>query len=73
VLRAEHGGPARRREEPVLDIVNNFEKISFNIGPTLFAWLERHRPDVYAKILEADRASVAARGHGNACAQSSTT
>ena len=53
----------------VLDIVNNFEKISFNIGPTLFAWLERHRPAVYAKILEADRASVAARGHGNAIAQ----
>jgi alpha-amylase/alpha-mannosidase (GH57 family) len=62
---------ARRVDEQnrVLDIVNNFEKISFNIGPTLFAWLERHRPDVYAKIIEADRASVAARGHGNACAQ----
>jgi alpha-amylase/alpha-mannosidase (GH57 family) len=62
---------ARRVDETnhVLDIVNNFEKISFNIGPTLFAWLERHRPDVYAKIVEADRASVAARGHGNACAQ----
>jgi alpha-amylase/alpha-mannosidase (GH57 family) len=53
----------------VLDIVNNFEKVSFNIGPTLFAWLERHRPDVYAKIIEADRASVAARGHGNAIGQ----
>ncbi len=62
---------ARRVDEQnrVLDIVDNFEKISFNIGPTLFAWLERHRPDVYAKIIEADRASVAARGHGNACAQ----
>jgi alpha-amylase/alpha-mannosidase (GH57 family) len=62
---------ARRVNEQngVLDIVNNFEKISFNIGPTLFAWLERHRPDVYAKIIEADRASLAARGHGNACAQ----
>ena len=62
---------ARRVDETnhVLDIVNNFEKISFNIGPTLFAWLERHRRDVYAKIVEADRASVAARGHGNACAQ----
>jgi alpha-amylase/alpha-mannosidase (GH57 family) len=53
----------------VLDIVNNFEKISFNIGPTLFAWLERHRPEVYAKIIAADRASVEARGHGNACGQ----
>ena len=63
---------ARRVDEHnrVLDIVDNFEKISFNIGPTLFAWLERHRPEVYAKIIAADRASVAARdGHGNASAQ----
>jgi len=63
---------ARRVDEHnrVLDIVDNFEKISFNVGPTLFAWLARHRPDVYAKILDADRASVAARGgHGNALAQ----
>jgi alpha-amylase/alpha-mannosidase (GH57 family) len=54
----------------ILDIVDNFEKISFNIGPTLCAWLERQAPDVYRKILEADRASVRARGgHGNALAQ----
>jgi len=54
----------------VLDIVDNFEKISFNAGPTLLAWLDRHRPDVYAKIIAADRASVTARGgHGNAIAQ----
>jgi alpha-amylase/alpha-mannosidase (GH57 family) len=57
-------------QNKVLDIVNNFEKISFNIGPTLFTWLERHRPDVYAKIVAADRASAAARdGHGNALGQ----
>ena len=63
---------ARRVDDhnKVLDIVNNFEKISFNVGPTLFAWLARERPDVHAKIIEADRASVAARdGHGNAIAQ----
>ncbi len=62
---------ARRVDDDnrVLDIVDNFERISFNVGPTLFAWLERHRPEVYAKIVEADRASVAARGHGNAIAQ----
>jgi len=53
----------------ILDIVNNFEGISFNIGPTLFAWLAREAPSVYRKILDADRASVAARGHGNAIAQ----
>jgi alpha-amylase/alpha-mannosidase (GH57 family) len=53
----------------VIGIVNNFEKISFNVGPTLMAWLARHRPDVHASIVGADRASRAARGHGNALAQ----
>ncbi len=62
---------ARRvgHDNRILDIVNNFAKISFNIGPTLLAWLERQAPDVYARILDADRASAAARGHGNAIAQ----
>ena len=42
---------ARRvdQDNRILDIVNNFEKISFNVGPTLLAWLERHAPDVYAE------------------------
>ena len=53
----------------ILDIVNNFEGISFNIGPTLLSWLARQAPGVYRKILDADRASVIARGHGNAIAQ----
>src|SRR5436309_12090417 len=54
----------------ILDIVNNFEKISFNVGPTLMTWLERHAPDVYARVLDADRLSAQARnGHGNAIAQ----
>jgi alpha-amylase/alpha-mannosidase (GH57 family) len=63
---------ARRVDEAnrIIDVVNNFGKISFNVGPTLIAWLERHAPDIYRKILAADRASVAARdGHGNAIAQ----
>jgi alpha-amylase/alpha-mannosidase (GH57 family) len=63
---ARRVGPNNR----ILDIVNNFEKISFNIGPTLLSWLDRHRPDVYRDILEADRRSAQARnGHGNAIAQ----
>ncbi len=54
----------------IIDIVNNFEWISFNVGPTLAQWLAAERPDVYARILEADRTSVTARGgHGNAIAQ----
>ena len=54
----------------ITDIVNNFERLSFNVGPTLLSWLEAERPEVYARILEADRVSAAARGgHGNAIAQ----
>ncbi|MBM3220526.1 MAG: DUF3536 domain-containing protein [Candidatus Rokubacteria bacterium] len=63
---------ARRldRANRILDITNNYARISFNIGPTLFAWLERERPGIAARIVEADRASVQARhGHGNALAQ----
>ena len=50
--------------------INNYEHISFNFGPTLISWLERHHPPTYERILEADRLSLAARGgHGNAIAQ----
>ncbi len=51
-------------------IVNNYDNISFNFGPTLLTWLEWADPDAYQRILEADRQSVARRGgHGNAIAQ----
>ncbi len=54
----------------VIDIVNNFEYLSFNIGPTLMSWLERYDLEVYQKIIEADRASCQRlNGHGNAIAQ----
>jgi alpha-amylase/alpha-mannosidase (GH57 family) len=51
-------------------LVNNYEWISFNFGPTLLSWLEETHPEVYEKILEADRASaLRLGGHGNAIAQ----
>lgn len=50
-------------------LVNNFERISFNIGPTLMTWLERERPETYWRILDADRRSLERLGHGNAIAQ----
>jgi hypothetical protein len=56
-------------QDRILDVVNNFAALAFDAGPTLMAWLERERPTVYAAILEADGASRAARGHGNAIAQ----
>lgn len=52
------------------DIVNNYELISFNFGPTLLRWLEREDPLTLARIVEADRRSARTRGgHGNAIAQ----
>ncbi len=57
-------------ENRILAIRNNYERISFNFGPTLLTWLELHAPDTYQAILDADRHSAAARrGHGNAIAQ----
>ncbi len=54
----------------VIDLVNNFEYLSFNIGPTLLSWLERYDLEVYQRILEADRKSCQRlNGHGNAIAQ----
>ena len=57
-------------EGRALHLVNNYLYLSFNMGPTLLSWMERHQPDTYERILEADRQSVALRsGHGNAIAQ----
>jgi Domain of unknown function (DUF3536)/Glycosyl hydrolase family 57 len=47
----------------------NFDEINFDLGPTLAAWLEDAHPDVYARIIEADRKHVARYGVGNAMAQ----
>ncbi|MCC0177904.1 DUF3536 domain-containing protein [Waterburya agarophytonicola K14] len=56
--------------QELIGIVNNFEYLSFNIGATLMSWLEKHDPEVYQRILEADRKSSARlNGHGNAIAQ----
>lgn len=54
----------------ITHLVNNFEYLNFNIGPTLFSWIEQHAPDVYQRILNADETSRALNnGHGNAIAQ----
>jgi alpha-amylase/alpha-mannosidase (GH57 family) len=64
---------ASRLLEPggrIIDIVNNYSKISFNFGPTLLSWMERHSPDVHRAIVEADRQSRKNfSGHGSALAQ----
>jgi len=57
-------------EKRVADIANNYSKISFNFGPTILSWMEKHQPEVYQAIVEADRLSRERfSGHGSALAQ----
>lgn len=57
-------------QQQIVGIINNYEYMSFNIGPTLMSWLENYDLEVYQKILEADRLSARRlNGHGNAIAQ----
>jgi alpha-amylase/alpha-mannosidase (GH57 family) len=56
-------------EGRIVKLVNNYAGISFDIGPTLFRWLERNSPGTVRRIIEGDRDSVARYGgHGNALA-----
>ncbi len=58
------------QDDVIVDIVNNYAKISFNFGPTLLSWMEHHQPEVYREILDADQESRRRfSGHGSALAQ----
>ena len=61
-LHDEHGH--------ILELINNYEYMSFDFGPTLLSWLEKTHPWIYGQILDADRLSRDRfHGHGNALAQ----
>lgn len=49
--------------------LGNFSKISFNVGPTLFSWLELFHPDTAREIIVQDRGNLDSFGVGNAIAQ----
>lgn len=53
----------------IVDIVNNYDFMSFNMGPTLMGWIRTNTPDTYKRIQEADKRSIERLGHGNAIAQ----
>ena len=54
----------------IIEIVNNYSKMSFNFGPTLLSWMERHNTEIYNAIIEADKISMERfSGHGSALAQ----
>ena len=51
-------------------LLNNYEHLSFNFGPTILSWLEKFDSEPLAAIIAADRRAAAARGgHGPALAQ----
>jgi alpha-amylase/alpha-mannosidase (GH57 family) len=51
-------------------IINNYSMMSFNMGPTLLAWMESEAPETYKDILQADKDSRERfSGHGSALAQ----
>lgn len=49
-------GAARLVDErgKVLDIVNNYSLLSFNVGPTLDAWMVRHAPRTLERMVAGD-------------------
>jgi alpha-amylase/alpha-mannosidase (GH57 family) len=51
-------------------LINNYGRMSFNVGPTLLAWMADKDPEVHAAIVAADRRSQERfGGHGSAMAQ----
>ena len=51
-------------------VLGNFEKISFNIGPTLFSWMEKYDPITYHAIIAQEVNNFIRYGVGNGLAQS---
>jgi Domain of unknown function (DUF3536)/Glycosyl hydrolase family 57 len=49
--------------------LGNFEKISFNIGPTLFSWMNTYDPSTIRLIAAQDHTNLQRNGVGNAIAQ----
>ncbi|MEX1183011.1 MAG: DUF3536 domain-containing protein [Gemmatimonadota bacterium] len=73
-ITAESYGPnAEARilddRDRIIQIVNNYARISFNFGPTLLSWMREYARETYDAVLAADRESLARFGYGSALAQ----
>src|ERR1700745_164717 len=44
-------------EQRIIELVNNYSRISFNFGPPLLSWIEQKAPKVYEALREADKVS----------------
>ena len=49
--------------------LKNFEQVSFDIGPTLSAWMQAYDPDTHRKIVDQEHANLRRNGVGNGLAQ----
>jgi alpha-amylase/alpha-mannosidase (GH57 family) len=56
-------------EKRITAIINNYERMSFNFGPTLLDWMARCDRVTLDALVAADRASRERLGFGNAMAQ----
>ncbi|HET6145614.1 MAG TPA: DUF3536 domain-containing protein [Candidatus Acidoferrales bacterium] len=57
-------------EERIIQLINNYSRMSFNFGPTLLSWLADKSPKVYESILKADELSSRRfSGFGSATSQ----
>jgi hypothetical protein len=50
-------------------LAGNFSRISFNVGPTLFRWMEFAHPEIYQSIIAQERSNFAEFRVGNGMAQ----
>lgn len=53
----------------IAEVINTYSWISFDLGPTLLRWLDRHAPDTLRAIVQADRDAIVRWGSGVAMAQ----
>ena len=54
----------------IVRIVNNYARMSFNLGPTLLSWLNENAPRTYRMILDGEhRSRKSFGGHSSAMAQ----
>jgi alpha-amylase/alpha-mannosidase (GH57 family) len=57
-------------EGRIVNIINNYSRISYNFGPTFLSWAQQNAPGLYQLVLDADLQSRELfGGHGSAIAQ----
>jgi len=56
-------------KDHIASIVNNYASLSFDVGPTLARWLERHDSQVMRRMRDGNETQLARLGDGGAMAQ----